>query len=484
LLALEHVDKHFGATHAVCDVSIAFEPGRVHALVGENGAGKSTLLRIAAGRLRPDAGEVRAGAGVRVAMVEQQFALVGALTALENFILGNEPCDAIGRIDRRGARARAERAASEVGTSVDWAKTVARMSVGERQRLEILRAVGRDAAVLLLDEPTSALAAAEAAPLYALLRRLAGSGRAVVVVTHRLDEVREHADRVSVLRHGKLVATRALDRRGDAEMRAIADDVMGPDAPVAEPRRIRDAPPGPRPAPPIELRAVTLGRELRGVSLAVSAGEVVGVAGIDGNGQDALVRVIAGLECPDGGELRVARVAAAFADRDREGLVRDASVADNLVLGELARFARRGLVSAAALAEEAGARLRGAGIAPPDLDAPARFLSGGNRQKIVVARALARADRLDALVFAQPTQGVDAAGARRIHDAIARAADGGKAVLLVSTDLAELRRSCDRIAVIARGVIVAELPPDAPEARFGEAMLGSPPSAAAGALPA
>ncbi|MCL2449653.1 MAG: ATP-binding cassette domain-containing protein [Polyangiaceae bacterium] len=483
MLALDHVDKHFGATHAVRDVSIAFAPGAIHAVVGENGAGKSTLLRIAAGRLAPDAGAVRSAPGVRVAMVEQHFALIGALTALDNFILGREPCNVFGQIDRRAARDHAERVARDAGTSVDWGKTVDRMSVGERQRLEILRALGRDAAVLLLDEPTSLLAAPETAPLYALLRRLAASGRAVVVVTHRLGEVREHADRVSILRQGQLVATRAIDRRDESVLRAIADDVMGPNAPPPAQRR-EGASVSPMPAPPlIELEGVTIGHDLRGISLVVRAGEIVGVAGVAGNGQSALVRVIAGLERPDAGIRRIGRVAALLADRDREGLIGDATVGENLTLGELADFTRWGVVSAAALAREAEARLRRASIAPPDIDAPVRSLSGGNRQKVALARALARQDRADAFVLAEPTQGVDAAGARRMREAIVRAARAGKAVLLVSTDLDELRETCDRIAVIARGNIVAELPPDASDARFGDAMLGGD-APAEGARPA
>jgi len=401
-------------------------------------------------------------------MVQQQFALVGALTALENFILGDEPITAFGRIDSRGALERAERAAREVGAAIPWQAPVDRLAMGDRQRLEIVRAIGRDARVLILDEPTSVLAPAEASALYALLRRLASSGRAVVVVTHRLDEVRTHADDVYVMRQGSLVAKRAIDRRNDAEARAIADDVMGVAA--AAPRAPR--PPLSRGEARIDLRNVRLGRDLSGVTLAVHAGEVLGIAGVDGNGQDALVRVVAGLERPDGGDVRVGSVAAVHADRDREGLVGDASVADNLVLGELPRFARFGLIASDAVAEEAESRARSAGLVPPDVDVPARTLSGGNRQKVVVARALARADRVDAFVFAQPTQGIDAGAAARIHASIDALAGQGKAVLVVSSDLGELRRLCDRIAVLVRGRIVAELPPDASEARFGDAMLG------------
>jgi simple sugar transport system ATP-binding protein len=204
----------------------------------------------------------------------------------------------------------------------------------------------------------------------------------------------------------------------------------------------------------------------------VKAGEIVGVAGVDGNGQRELVRVLAGLEPLDGGAMRAERVAVVHEDRERDGLVLDASVRDNLVLGELGDFARSGVVDRRRLEAEAVARRDRAAVVPPDLDLPARALSGGNRQKIVIARALARAPRVSAIVLAQPTRGVDAAAARAIHAAIAEVAATGKAVLVVSADLDELRSLCDRIVVLARGAIAADLPPDAPEARFGEAMLG------------
>jgi simple sugar transport system ATP-binding protein len=199
----------------------------------------------------------------------------------------------------------------------------------------------------------------------------------------------------------------------------------------------------------------------------------VGVAGVDGNGQRELVRVLAGLDRLDSGDLRSDGVAVVHDDRGVEGLVLGASVRDNLVLGELAAFTRSGIVDRRALDREASTRLERAGIEPRDLDIPARALSGGNQQKIVVARALARAPRVAGIVFAQPTRGVDLAAAAAIHDAIRRAAGDGKAILVVSADLDEPRALCDRILVMARGRIEADLPPDAPDSRFGEAMLGA-----------
>lgn len=413
-----------------------------------------------------------------VSMVEQHFALAGALSALDNVMLGAEPVKAFGRLDRGIARARAAAVARDIGAEIPWDAPVDRLGVGDRQRLEIVRALVRDARVVILDEPSAALTPGESKTLYATLRRIAAAGRAVVVVTHRLDEVRAHADRVTVLRHGRLVSNRALDARDEATLVAIARDVMG----GAEPPR---APTAPRRTGEItlELRDGWRAPGLRGATLNVRAGEIVGVAGVDGNGQRELVRVLAGLEPLDAGELRITHgtgalgasggVAVVHEDRSVDGLVLGASVRDNLVLGELARFTRFGVVDRRALDREARARLEGAGIVPPNPEAPAQALSGGNQQKIVVARALARASRVAGVVLSQPTRGVDRAAATAIHDAIRRTATEGKGVLVVSADLDELRALCDRILVLARGRVEADLPPDAPDSRFGEAMLGA-----------
>jgi general nucleoside transport system ATP-binding protein len=479
---------------AVDDVSLAFEVGEIHAVVGENGAGKTTLLRIAAGLVAPDQGKVLVdGAAVSradrgrlevlrslrshasrhalrgtVTMVEQHFALAGALSALDNVMLGAEPVKAFGRLDRAAARARADAVAHPIGAVIPWDAPVESLGVGDRQRLEIVRALVRDARVVILDEPTAVLGPGESRGLYSTLRRMADSGRAVVVVTHRLDEVRDHADRVSVLRRGRLASSRMLEARDEDALRAIARDVMG----RAEPARA-PAPPRPIGQVRIEVREARRAPGLRGVTLTVRAGEIVGIAGVDGNGQRELVRAIAGLEPLDAGEVRVRGVAVVHEDREVEGLVLDASVRENLVLGELAEFTRFGLVDRRSLEREATARRERAGVEPPDLDLSARALSGGNQQKIVVARALARAPRVTGIVMAQPTRGVDRAATAAIHDAIVGAAGDGKAVLLLSADLDELRALCDRILVLARGRIEADLPPDAAEARFGEAMLGA-----------
>jgi ABC-type uncharacterized transport system ATPase subunit len=478
-LVLERLAKRYGGVSAVEGVSLAFELGKIHAVVGENGAGKSTLLKMAAGVVVPDSGRVRIGGqplqphtaaeAIRrgVGMVQQHFALVGVLSALENVMLGAEAVKGLGWLDVPRARARAEAVAREMGVSLPWDQPVEGLGVGDRQRLEIVRTLVREARVVILDEPTAVLTPGESEQLYRMLRSLADGARAIVVVTHHLDEVRDHADQVSVLRRGKLVSTRALTRGQPAILHELARDVMGEEPPPALVRRARVLGPV-----RLEMVDVHLGRALRGVTLQVRAGEIVGVAGVEGNGQRELVRLLAGLAVPDRGEMRCEPAAVVHEDRRREGLVLDASVRENLVLGELARFTRLGLIDAEALEREAQSRLDRAHIVPADLGATAASLSGGNQQKLVIARAVGRSDRVAVFVFAQPTRGVDLGAARAIHAEIARAAEAGKAVLLVSADLPELRALCDRLLVLGRGRIVTELPPDAPDRQIGEAMLG------------
>ncbi len=492
-LRLVDVQKSYGAVNAVRGVHAGFDAGEIHAVVGENGAGKSTLLKIAAGIVVPDAGTVyvaeaqlrphTAAEAIRrgVGMVQQHFALVPVFTVLENIVLGAEPTGLFGQIDYRKAHRRARAVLEELGADLPLATRVADLNVGERQRLEIARVLFRDAKTLILDEPTAVLTPAEADALYATLRRLASGGRAVVVVTHKLDEVVRHADAVTVLRRGELVETRRLpkveERAGEAARLSAA--MMGGAVPH-EPARPQGAIGGPA----LVFKEVTLAPSLDRVSFEVRSGEVVGIAGIEGNGQTELVRAIAGQlhaergvvwPKPDGVSRRkTPAVAIVFEDRHTDGLVLDASLRDNLVLGELGSFTEFGVLRAGDVDEEARVRCDRGGVQPHDLDLEVRALSGGNQQKVVVARALARVEAgAQALVLAHPTRGVDLGAARAIHaqilDVVARYRIG---VLVVSSDLAELRVLCHRILVMAGGRIVKELPPTATDAEIGEHMLG------------
>lgn len=493
-LRLLNIEKRFGEIAAVRNANVTFDTGEIHAVVGENGAGKSTLLKIAAGILTPDAGEVQiegkplrphtAAAAIRrgVGMVQQHFALVGVFTALENIVLGAEPTGVFGQLDLAKGRIRAAKVALELGLTFSLDADVSTLGVGDRQRLEIARVLYRNARVLIFDEPTAVLTAHEAKALYAILRRLASSGRAVVVVTHKLDEVVEHADTITVMRRGVHVETRSLGRgelARQGEYRRLAGSIMGEDPP-APAERLHTV----LGSPALVVKKVTFGRALRGVSFEVRAGEVVGLAGIEGNGQRELVRLIAGLDRPDDGLIWVQtkggkdkasdRAAVVHEDRHAEGLVLAASVRDNLVLGELARFSVFGFLRGGKIEREAESRRDKVRVEPRDLDRAVVTLSGGNQQKIVVARAIGRVEGgASALVLAHPTRGVDLGASRTIHQLISDAAVRKRiAVLVISSDLQELRTLCDRLLVIADGCIVAELASTASDAEIGERMLG------------
>jgi simple sugar transport system ATP-binding protein len=488
------VSKRYGDVVAVRPATVVFRAGRIHAVCGENGAGKSTLLKSVAGMVVPDTGHVEAF-GSRLAphtpreairrgvgMVLQHFALIPVFSALENIVLGAEPTSDLGVIDLATARRKASSIAKELGVALPLDATVDTLGVGDRQRLEIARALFRDAKLLILDEPTAVLTKGEAATLYATLRRLADAGTGVVVVTHKMDEVRTHADDVTVMRRGEVLFTRELNRADGADVDAQVDEVTaaimgagtkaGPEPTESAGGRSEGARAG---EVVLGLRAVSVGRALSDVSLEVHAGEIVGVAGVEGNGQRELVAVLARDVRPDTGELRGDAPAVIREDRQSEGLVLDATLRDNIVLGELGSFSgATGLLDLGALEAEATTRIAQSG-APTDLDRAARTLSGGNQQKVVVTRALSRLGaekRARALVAAQPTRGVDLGASHDIHTQLRAAAAAGAGVLILSADLDELRALCTRILVLARGRIVADLPPTTSDEDLGRRMLG------------
>ncbi len=497
LVQLTSVTKRFGSTTAVDDASLALTPGELHALIGENGAGKSTLLKIAAGALQASKGTVViAGSPLEpattaeamrrgVGLVYQHFMLVGAFTALENLVLGAEPLLSFGRVDLQKAELRAKELAKTSGLDVPLNEVTDALTVGQRQRLEILRVLYRGAKVVLLDEPTAVLAPLEADELYGMLKKLAEGGTAIGVVTHRLEEVVRFADRVTVLRRGRVVLCRARSE-GAFEEGELTRAIMG----QAAVGRVEPPAKPPDDAPiALEIKGLSLRSPegvllVDGIDLQVRAGEVGGVAGIEGNGQHELVRAIAGL-LPDakgtilvGGQTisgatpraRRARLSVVHDDRHVDGLVLDATVGDNLVLGDLGDEHE-----AFDEAQTVKRRIDGFAINPADPARMAEALSGGNQQKIVVARAL---DRLrdvgdqGAIVVAQPTRGVDIGAAAVIQNALRSAAEKGSALIIVSADLHELRRLAHRIVVLFRGKIVAELTPDVSDEVLGRAMLG------------
>ncbi|MEP7123386.1 MAG: ATP-binding cassette domain-containing protein [Byssovorax sp.] len=501
VIRLDTVTRAIGDCIAVNAATATLSPGEIHAIIGENGAGKSTLLKLAAGVVAPTSGRVFVGdtelspatpaEAIRrgVGMVHQHFMLVLAFTALENLMLGAEPARSGGRLDPAAARKKALEIADRTGLHVPLDVVTETLSVGERQRLEILRVLYRGARAILLDEPTAVLSPLEADELYTTLRALADDGATIAVVTHRLDEVSRFADRVTVLRRGKVVLARPYARAGAGEVRAddLTRAIMGGDPPLAfaRPRVASGAP------IVLEIKGLSLTdaggqRRLGGIDLAVREGEIVGVAGIEGNGQRELVRALAGLEPGATGRVAVAArdlsrlsvrdrrasLGTVLEDRLEEGLCEEATVGDNLVLGDVGdkRDGDPAFVESAAIAR----RMQRFDIHPADPAHLAAELSGGNQQKIVIARALDRLPRgaRSAAVLAQPTRGVDVGAAAAIHAAIGEAAASGIAVLVISADLAELRKLAHRIVVMRRGEIVQTLSPDATETEIGRAMLG------------
>ena len=504
VIRLDAVTRRMGDCVAVSAADVTLVPREIHAIIGENGAGKSTLLKLAAGVLAPTSGRVLVGDSVLspatpgeairrgVGMVHQHFMLVLAFTALENLMLGAEPVRSLGRLDPATARAKALAIAERTGLHVPLDAVTESLSVGERQRLEILRVLYRGARAILLDEPTAVLSPLEADELYKTLRALADDGATIAVVTHRLDEVSRFADRVTVLRRGKVVLARPYARAGAGEVRGdeLTRAIMGGEPPLefARPNVAEDAP------IVLEIKGLSLTdasgqRRLggmggtSGIDLTVREGEIVGVAGIEGNGQRELVRALAGLEPGATGRVAVAArelsglsvrarrssLGVVLEDRLEEGLCEDATVGDNLVLGDVGD-GDPAFVEAAAIAR----RMQRFDIHPPDPARLAAELSGGNQQKIVIARALDRLPRgaRSAAVLAQPTRGIDVGAAAAIHAAIGEAAASGIAVLVISADLAELRKLAHRIVVMRRGEIVQTLSPEATETEIGRAMLG------------
>ncbi len=506
-LELRGITKHYGDCYANRDVDLRVEKQTIHAVVGENGAGKSTLMKIAYGHTRADTGEISikgeritrhsvAQAIARgVGMVHQHFMLVGSLTVAENVILGREL--------RRGPLLDLGRASAEIralsrkfGLDVDPGMRIENLSVGQQQRVEIVKVLWRGSDVLILDEPTAVLTPGEVRDLFAVLRGLVADGMTVVLITHKLDEVLEIADRVTVMRRGAVVAEMA---REELSADAIARAMVG--RPVSF--SIDKRPPNVG-APVLEIRdlQVTGARGItavRGVSLTVRAGEIVGIAGVEGNGQSELVEAIVGLRATDAGTVLLGgreltdapvydRYQAGMAhipeDRHDRALILDDSIADNLILGLQRAFTwRLDLMDRGRIRRRAEQLIGEFDIRPPDPEHAARGMSGGNQQKIVVARELSRGAAgtgaaAGVLLCAQPTRGVDIGAIEAIHKRMLEARDRGLAVLLLSAELSELKSLADRLVVMFRGQIVAELEADELAAenaleRVGALMVGA-----------
>jgi len=446
------VRRRFGAVQAVDGVDLELFPGEIQALVGENGAGKSTLAAIAYGAVRPDEGTIEATGAV--GLVHQHFKLIQRLRVWENVLLNREPKRGW-TIDVAAAQARVRALGATYGLAVDPDAVVETLPVGIKQRVELLRELDREPAVLLLDEPTAALAPSEIASFFETVRGLAARGTAVLVVTHKLAEVIAYSQRVTVMRAGRVVG-RHLTAETNAE--AIAREMVGGEVPALAARAATT------PAPLLALRdvAATAGiSTLANASFDVRAGEIVGIAGIEGNGQSALADALAGV-VPFTGEMRFAGEALDAADspasriargirvipQDRRGeaLVLDWNVRDNVALGRQRVLARAAYGSAALEVIERF------DVRPPNPEAIVGMLSGGNQQKIVVGRALTSAPRL--VVAYQPTRGIDIGAAALVQSRLIEARNAGAGVLLISFELDEIFACADRVLVIASGAFV------------------------------
>jgi ABC-type uncharacterized transport system ATPase subunit len=496
VLELHGITKQFPGVLANDAVDFDLRRGEIHALLGENGAGKSTLMNILYGLYKADAGEIllngrhasfssakdaiEAGLG----MVHQHFMLIPVMTVAENVVLGTEPLRGAVFLDERGAEARVRELSQRFGLAVDPDARVEKITVGQQQRVEILKALYRRAEILILDEPTAVLTPQEASDLFAILRALTQEGISVIFISHKLNEVLEIADRITVLRRGRVIET--VPSAG-ATQESLARAMVGREVLL----RVEKSPSSPGdPLLQVEsLEAVDdRGLEaLHGVSLDVRAGEIVGLAGIDGNGQTELIETLVGLRRPTGGRIVVdgkdvtgsgprhlidAGVGHIPEDRHRLGLVLDFNLAENLSLHDYrkppeSRFGwlwpRRLIARARTLISEFDIR----GGTP---QTRAASLSGGNQQKVVVAREIAAHPR--ALVAAQPTRGLDVGAIEYVHRRLVEERDAGKAVLLVSLELDEIRSLSDRILVMYEGRIVGEYGQDASEEELGLAMTG------------
>lgn len=477
-VALSGITVRFGAVTAVDDVSLAIEPGEIHAVVGENGAGKSTLMNALFGLVQPEAGTVTVNGEVRhwasaqdairagLGMVHQHFMLQDSMSVLENIVLCSEPVGRLGFVNLAAARRHLEEHARGHGIALPLEQRVGTLSVGEKQVVEILKLLYRDARLLILDEPTSVLTPQEKDRLFAVLRSFRAEGRAIVLITHKLDEVMEIADRVSVMRAGRLISSEPL---AATSKERIAREIIGGELPSTRERRKRAAG-----RAVLSLEALQIARRSTTVgplSFSVHAGEIVGIAGVSGNGQAELVQALVGLKQLHSGSISLLgqyigmldvearrRTGMSYIpeDRQRMGLALAASVSENANAGrdDGAAFTRGPFLNRKAMADFARGLVERFRIRVAGPSAAAATMSGGNKQKLVVGRELARNTPL--IVAENPTWGVDIGAIDFIHGELMRMRDEGHAVLLISTELDEILALSDRILVMYEGKIAGE----------------------------
>jgi len=494
-LELKGITKRFGPLVANDRIDLSVAPGQVHALLGENGAGKSTLMNVLYGLLQPDEGQIRLDAkpvqfhsprdaiAAGIGMVHQHFMLVPVFTVAENVTLGIEETNRSGLLDRRKTRRDVRELSRRYGLEIDPDAIVENLPVGIQQRVEIVKALVREASVLILDEPTAVLTPAETDDLFRIIKQLKDGGTSVVFISHKLREVQAIADTVTVLRRGAVVGERPPSASAD-ELAAL---MVGRSVQL----RVSKAPAKPG-GVVLDVSDLTVTDEtgriwVNGISFEVRAGEILGVAGVQGNGQTELCEALMGLRPTVSGQVALngrdlthatprQRLRAGFAyvpeDRQEDGLIGDFSVADNMVLDvfDQAPFASGINLNLAAIASHAAERVTEFDVRTTSVDTPVGTLSGGNQQKVILARELGREHKL--LIAGQPTRGLDVGSIEFVHRRIVEQRDQGDAVLIVSAELDEIYALADRIAVMYEGKITGFRSPDVPVSELGRLMAG------------
>lgn len=494
-LELRNITKRFGTLTANDNISLTLEPGEIHSLLGENGAGKSTLMNVLYGLLQPDEGQILIddqpvqfnGPGdamsAGIGMVHQHFMLIPVFTVAENVVLGNEPTSKLGGLDLDKARELVKEISDRFGFEIDPDAKIQDLPVGAQQRVEIIKSLARNAKVLVLDEPTAVLTPQETDELMEIMRGLAKSGTSIIFITHKLREVQQVSNRITVIRQGKVVASPS-PKSSASELASL---MVGRDVDLNVTRK------------PVKVGAETLvikdltvlddrqHQMVDGVSFTVRDGEVLAIAGVQGNGQTELAEAILGLRKIHSGSIEVAGrdltkstvrevLEAGLGyipeDRKKDGLVGDFTIAENLMLdGSFgAPFAKGFQIDFAARDRIADELIEEFDIRTPSATTLAKQLSGGNQQKVVVARELSR--ELKVLVASQPTRGVDVGSIEFIHEQIIAARDAGKTVVIISTELDEVLALADRIAVMYRGKIVGIVDAKTTREKLGKMMAG------------
>ena len=481
LLQLRGITKRFPGVLALDGVDFALTAGEVHALVGENGAGKSTLIKIISGVHQPDAGRIdylgtpvtfptpRAAADRGITVIYQEVALFPDLTVLENLYVGAYPRRPLlrhsgrgRRVDWMAMRARAQDVAASLGVKLDLEAPVHRLSAAQQQLVEIARAVLRDARVIIMDEPTGPLTQQDAARLFSLIRQLRSRGVGIIYISHRLEEIFEVADRLTVLRDGRRIVAMPV---GETTREMLIHHMVGRTLDTLYPHTARQTGP-----PVLEVEGLGTSGALTDVSFTLGRGEILGLAGLVGSGRTTLARAIFGIVPPGRGRIKLDGVDARIAhagrarelgiayvpeERQRQGLVLPFSVSENLSLVILRRLSRLGFINHASERTVAHDVVRRLDIRTPGIGVPAATLSGGNQQKVVVGKWLAAQPRV--LIMDEPTRGVDVGAKAEIHRLMSELAGRGLAILLISSELPELLGMSDRIMVMHRGRIAGEL---------------------------